>query len=67
MVSIWHTPPPPFVSNRQHLLDPLPPLRRLTLYVDSPLSSGPDITLLEIAHFLHFCFVVATYELSQKS
>jgi len=30
MVSIWLTPPPPFVSNRQHLPDPLPPLRRLT-------------------------------------
>ena len=30
MVSIWLTPPPHFVSNRQHLPDPLPPLQRLT-------------------------------------
>ena len=30
MVSIWLTPPPPLVSNRQHLAYPLPPLRRLT-------------------------------------
>ena len=30
MVSFRLTPPPPFVSNGQHLPYPLPPLRRLT-------------------------------------
>ena len=40
MVSFWLTPPPPFVSNGQHLPTPPPLPADVTWYVNSPLMGG---------------------------